>query len=89
MAGCEAQKTPVPTGGSRSDALVEMSFDVSALEIPVVDWETAAKSATKRCNAWGYRHADPFEGTKTQCQSTDIYGGCNYATVTRVYQCIN
>jgi hypothetical protein len=86
---CEVPKTPVPTGGSKSDALVELSYQVAGLEIAVVDWETAQISATKRCNSWGYRKADPFEGTKTQCQAFDGYGGCNLATVTRVYQCTN
>ncbi len=65
LAGCEVQKTPVPTGGSRSDALVEMSYDIGGLEVPVVDWDTALASATKRCNAWGYSRADAFEGTRT------------------------
>lgn len=86
-AACEVQKTPVPTGGSRSDASVDMSYEVLPLEKPVVDWASAESSATKRCNAWGYSKADPFEGVRTQCQAADMYGNCNRATVTKTYQC--
>lgn len=89
LAACAVDKTPVATGGSRSDALVEMSYQVGAFEVPTVDWAAAQTAATKRCNAWGYRKADPFEGTKNQCMSYDMYGGCNVTTVTRVYQCTN
>lgn len=89
LAGCEVAKTPVPTGGSKSDALVELSFDVGELEVPVVDWQAAGVSAVKRCNAWGYRKADPFEGTRTQCLASDMYGSCTRSTITRTYQCTN
>jgi YecR-like lipoprotein len=87
LAACEVAKTPVATGGSKSDGLVEMSYDVGGLEIAKVDWSTAQISAAKRCSVWGYRNAEPFEGARTQCQSFDGYGGYNYATVTRTYQC--
>ncbi len=89
LAGCEVPKTPVPTGGSKSDGLVDMSYDVGGFEIAKVDWSAAQGSATRRCNAWGYRNAEPFEGMRTQCQSFDGYGGCSFATVTRTYQCTN
>jgi len=51
--GCEVSKTPLPTGGSKADALVEMSYQTGSLEVAKVDWATADRSALKRCNAWG------------------------------------
>ena len=89
LTACEVAKTPVPTGGSRSDALVEMSYDVGAFETPVVDWQTAQASALKRCQAWGYTKADPFEGVRQQCKQYNSYGSCMLGTVTRTYQCVN
>jgi hypothetical protein len=86
FAACEVAKTPVPTGGSKSDGLVAVSYDVGPYEVPLVDWEAAQASATKRCNAWGYPKADPFEGVKNQC-SQFTYSGCAVQTVTRTYQC--
>jgi len=86
FAACEVAKTPVPTGGSKSDGLVEVSYDVGPYEVPLVDWDAAQASATKRCNAWGYPKADPFEGVKKQCAQF-TYSGCNVQTVTRTYQC--
>lgn len=88
LAGCETNKTPVPTGGSKADGLVEMSYDVGGFDVPKVDWATADKSALARCRAWGYGRADPFEGVKTQCTSYSTYG-CMAQTVTKVYQCID
>ncbi|SHL76349.1 YecR-like lipoprotein [Roseovarius marisflavi] len=89
LTACEAPKTPVPTGGSRSDALVELSYDVGPYEQAVVDWDTAQASAVKRCRAWGYSKADPFEGVREQCQQFNGYGSCMRGTVTRTYQCTN
>ena len=89
LSACTVPKTPVPTGGSRSDALVELSYDVGAFEQAVVDWDTAQASALKRCKAWGYNKADPFEGVKEQCHQYNSYGSCMSGTVTRTYQCTN
>lgn len=89
-AGCavDTPKTPLPTGGSRADGSVDMSFEVGAYERPIVDWDAAAVSATSRCKAWGYQSADPFEGTRTECNVRDGYGNCIQAFVTRTYQCV-
>lgn len=87
LSACAADKTPLPTGGSKADGLVEMSYESLGLEIPNVDWEAAQRSATKRCQAWGYARADAFEGTRSQCSMMGMYG-CNAETVTRTYQCV-
>ena len=42
LAACAVQKTLVPTGGSRSDGTVEMSYDVSMFEAPKVDLKQGA-----------------------------------------------
>jgi hypothetical protein len=90
LAACavDTPKTPLPTGGSRADGSVDMSFEVSLFENPIVDWDAAGLTATGRCKAWGYRSADPFEGTRTECNARDAYGTCVQAFVTRTYQCV-
>src|ERR1700677_4970953 len=84
--GCETAVTPFSTGGSRSDGIVELTYDYGYLQSPVVDTARAQTEALKRCNVWGYSGADPFEGQRSVC---DQYGnlGCYHTTVTMKYQC--
>ncbi|WP_374107061.1 YecR family lipoprotein [Maritalea mobilis] len=79
---------PQPTGGSRADASVVLSYQQGAFEIVTPDWEGAQAGADARCRAWGYSRADPFEGTQRTCEQTDAYGGCVLTTYSRTYQCL-
>ncbi len=81
-------KVPQPTGGSRADASVVLSYQFGAFEIVTPDWDTAQAAADARCKAWGYHRADPFEGTQSRCESPDGFGSCNLTTVSRTYQCL-
>ncbi|WP_081533516.1 YecR family lipoprotein [Rhodovulum sp. P5] len=89
LAGCvEVTKTPVPTGGSRADASVVLSYDFTSAEKVTADWAAAQAAADARCRAWGYRRADPFEGVRTQCNQSDGWGNCIRGMVSRTYQCL-
>lgn len=88
LAACAVQKTLIPTGGSRSDGTVEMSYDVGMFETPKVDLYQGATTAAQRCRAWGYSDAEAFGGQKTHCHRYNAYGNCLNATVTVQYQCI-
>ncbi len=88
ISACAVNKTPIPTGGSRADGIIELSYEVGMFEDPVVDWLSADKSASKRCQAWGYKQAEAFEGLKTECQAYNGYGNCVQTLVTANYQCI-
>ena len=48
---CNRKKALVPTGGSRSDGTVRLSFEYGAFEKPHVDWDqaTATAAGTLRC----------------------------------------
>jgi len=89
LAGCEVDKTPVPTDGSKADGSVVLSYQVGAYEIPKVDWSAAQSSAVQRCRAWGYSSANAFDGDARRCESSDIYGSCTMTTISRTYQCLN
>ena len=52
MSGCAVQKTLTPTGGSRSDGTVKLSYVVGAFEKPVVNYAQAQSAAMQRCAAW-------------------------------------
>lgn len=80
-------KVLVPTGGSRADATVELSYERGEYEEPIIQWEQALADARKRCAAWGYEDAEMFGGEKRQCISSGSYG-CYRYLVTVTYQCV-
>lgn len=88
ISACAVNKTPVPTGGSRADGIIKLSYEVRMFEKPVVDWNSARRSALQRCQAWGYTRTEAFAGEASYCHAYNGYGTCVRATVTKDYQCI-
>jgi len=88
LSGCSTTKILEATGGSKSDGIVELSYQYGSFEKPVVDWNAGLVTATQRCLAWGYKGAEPFGGTVSECQVHTDYG-CNSWFVTVKYQCLD
>jgi hypothetical protein len=86
--GCVVNKVLEPTGGSKADGTVRMSYTVGAFEQAKVDFGMAQSKAVSRCQAWGYEGAERFGGSTSVCNMFDGYGGCNQSTITIEYQCI-
>jgi hypothetical protein len=86
LTGCAVQSTMVPTGGSRADGTVKLSYDFGALQIPKVDQAQGLAAAKARCGAWGYSGAEPFGGSTQTCINASM-GSCNAYRVTVEYQC--
>ncbi len=80
------KKQLVPTGGSKSDGTVRMSYSYGMFESPVVDPQQGMNAAKARCAAWGYSGAEPFGGFTSQC-SQPSSSGCMQTLVTIEYQC--
>ena len=87
MSGCAVQKELVPTGGSRSDGTVRMSFEIGLFETPKIDREKTIATAGARCKAWGYDRAEPFGGATRECNSM-MSGDCMQWLVSVEFQCI-
>lgn len=87
LAACSTNKILTPTGGSRSDGTVEMSYQYGAFERPVIDFNSARVAAEQKCRAWGYSSAEPFGGERRQCQAPDPNIGCAAWFVSMTYQC--
>ena len=85
--GCTVQKELVPTGGSRADGTVTLSYDYGMFEKPQVDMAQGELAAQQRCAAWGYTGAEPFGGSLNRCEAADAYGNCTRTLVTMTYQC--
>lgn len=89
VSGCAktVYKDLIPTGGSRADATLEMSYEYRGSESPQVDLAKGMITAKQRCAAWGYKNADPFGGEKRRCMLPSQYG-CGRWFVTYTYQCV-
>lgn len=86
MSACATQKEMVPTGGSRADGTVQLSFEYGMFEKPVVDMSRASTTAGQRCAAWGYNGAEPFGGQMNRCEQMGQYG-CMLTLVSVTFQC--
>lgn len=87
LTGCATTVTPVATGGSRADGIVEMSYEYGAFVVPQVDTVAAMRTARRRCETWGYDDAEAFTGLSKCVQGGS--SGCNLYRVTTEYQCLN
>lgn len=88
FSGCASIKILQATGGSRADGVVDLSYEYGMFEQPKVQWDQGLITATERCKAWGYKSAEAFGGTTSQCQAYNGYGSCIRHFVTVKYQCI-
>jgi hypothetical protein len=86
VAGCATVSQMVPTGGSRADGIVKLSFEYGMFDKVQIDQTTALVAARKRCATWGYGDAEPFGGMTRQCQQSGSMG-CLRWFATVEYQC--
>jgi hypothetical protein len=89
LSACAIDVAPMVTGGSKADAVVNVSYIVPEFRVPNINFEEAKAKATKRCQAWGYKNAEAFEGITQSCAQRDIFDGCGALKHTLTYQCIN
>lgn len=86
LSACAKNVTPAATGGSRSDGIVNMSFEIGQMQKAVINWSQTDAGAVARCQAWGYTGANRFGGYTRKCQWSNQYG-CARWFVTVPYQC--
>ena len=84
--GCAVQKQLVPTGGSRADGTVKLSYEYGLFEAPKLDAQQGLMAARERCASWGYKNAEPFGGSTQNC-IRPTSNGCNRWFVSIEYQC--
>jgi len=89
LVGCKTiQVVPTALDGSKVDGVIELGYEVtSGLDTYEVDWIKGGEEAIKRCQAWGYKSADPFGGIKNECTRYHD-GDCLARTYFKKYQCI-
>ena len=87
IAACTTKAQLVATGGSQSDGTMNLSYEYAGTEAPKPDMDGALKTASQRCQGWGFTGAQAFGGEKKECIETDAGGACKKTRVTIVYQC--
>jgi hypothetical protein len=87
ISGCAKHEDLVATGGSRSDGIVNLSYDYRSAEHPKIDLAQGEAAARDLCRAWGYSDAHPSGEQTKRCNAPSEYG-CLRWTVTMAYQCL-
>lgn len=91
VSGCGA--TPIVTGGSKDQALVEMSVMHTTVAPPIFDWAAGREKASATCRNWGYQGAVPANGPEDyrQGDTQECVSGtealCAKRKISRLYQC--
>lgn len=88
VTGCTVTKDWVPTGGSRSDGIIRVSYEIGEFETAKTDAAQGRRVAAERCQVWGYDDAEPFGGQTRTCSVTSGFSGCATWLVTMEYQCL-
>jgi hypothetical protein len=88
LTACATTEKWAAAGGDREAGVVRLSYEYAEFRQPEMSDADAEVLAQSRCNAWGYREAEPIAGQIRQCANTED-GNCNLWTVTREYQCKN
>ncbi|EBW7149657.1 YecR family lipoprotein [Citrobacter braakii] len=88
LSGCISTVTDLSaSGGSRADGTVVMSTEYGEFDSIDINKEKALASATRRCQSWGYRTAQPFDAGFSKC--SDFSGfSCTRYIYSISYQCI-
>ena len=87
ISACATDNKFRPTGASRADGIVQLSYDYVLSDRPVLDWVSAQNTAEERCASWGYAGAQKFGGGRQICLTQDIFGRCKSFHVNVAYHC--
>ncbi|EHK2735228.1 hypothetical protein J9K13_002756 [Salmonella enterica] len=88
LSGCSVHKDMIPVGGSKADGTVKLAYEYGILREPEVSMQQGVEAATRKCQSWGYKEAEPFGGSEQTCIASGQYGCMRYR-VTTEFQCIN
>ena len=86
LSACVGTRQWTPTGGNRETGLVRVSYQYPEFHQPDVSDVQAMVLAENRCEAWGYKRAEPVAGLVRECSNMEA-GNCDLWTVTREFQC--
>ncbi|EBG4311455.1 hypothetical protein DNG45_00900 [Salmonella enterica] len=88
LSGCTTVTDLSASGGSRADGTVTMSAEYGEFDIVKLNKTNALDAATKRCQSWGYKSAEPFDTGFRRCTVSSGLGGCSRYIYSIQYQCL-
>ena len=88
LTACASTQKWSSAGGDREEGVVRLAYEYPESREAKLSEAQASKLALSRCNAWGYRKAEPIPGQVRRCTNTDD-GNCDLWRVTREFQCSN
>lgn len=86
LAGCATSKQWDATGGSKSDGIVQLSYEQGQFENGQSNEAQGLTTATGRCQFWGYKGAERSGAEKSVCRTMGKFN-CLETTVTQDYLC--
>lgn len=86
LSGCATPKQWEATGGSKTDGVVQISYQQGQFENGQSDAAQGLTVATERCKVWGYKRAEQSGAEKSVCGTMGQYN-CLQTTVTQDYLC--
>jgi hypothetical protein len=86
LTGCVSTKQWTSTGGDKETGVVRVSYQYAEFHQSDVSDGQAMVLAKNRCEAWGYKRAEPVAGLVRECSNMEA-GNCDLWTVTREFQC--
>lgn len=67
LVGCSTSVSPEVTGGSKSDGVVTMAFDLGGVWRPDIDDAAALSKAREACARWGFANASKLGEPQRSC----------------------
>ena len=87
ISSCAVTREYAATGGSRSDGIVKLSYEVASYETAHVNEMQGLSLARRKCAGWAYKDAEPLGGTTRTC-NVPGFGNCQSWLITKEYQCL-
>ncbi|TDK55514.1 YecR family lipoprotein [Pseudomonas moraviensis] len=86
LTGCATPKQWEATGGSKTDGIVQVSYELGQFESGQTNAEQGLTIATQRCKTWGYNTAEITGSEKNICRTMGKFN-CLQTTITQDYLC--
>ena len=87
ISACATDNTFRPTGASRAEGIVQLSYNYDLSDRPDLDWHSAENIAEERCINWGYSSAVKAGNGQQACLAQDVFGRCRSFQVNVNYHC--
>ncbi len=85
VSGCATQNDWEAVGGSKSDAVVRLSYELATFDNAIPDELEGIKLAKQRCSYWGFSGAKAFDVDTKTCADEQ----CRSYIITKEYQCVD